>query len=310
MADPSAASNFLDDDYDEFGFLEHNARWAGLRWNGLPEVARDEVRDAGGARLSYIRWGPGDPELVLLHGAGQNAHTWDTFAMAVSRPAIAVDLPGHGRSDWRPDRDYLPVTNAAAIIDVMDQAAPAASAVVGMSLGGLTAIGLATVRPDLVRRLVLVDITPSPPPIPRSSASSRPMPVHLMSGPRTYPSWDAIVDATHATMPHRDRKDVIAGVRHNARSLPDGSWAWRYDQLFGGADPREQIATLWADVRWLVIPSMLVRGALSPVVTDEAAAEFLRQVPAGRVETVADADHSVQSDQPVRLAELVEDFLR
>jgi pimeloyl-ACP methyl ester carboxylesterase len=310
MADPSTSSDFLHDDYDEFGFLETYARGAGLRWNGAPAVAREEVRLASGAKLSYIRWGAGDPELVLLHGAGQNAHTWDTFALAVDRPAIAIDLPGHGRSDWRPDRDYLPVTNAAAVIEAMAQVAPTARAVIGMSLGGLTAIGLATLRPDLVRRLVLVDITPARPPVPAAGSGSRPMPVQLMSGPRSYPSWEAMVDAAHATMPHRARHEVIPGVRHNARRLDDGSWGWRYDHLFGDADPRAQIETLWADVSWLAIPSMLVRGALSPVVTDEAAAEFLRRVPEGRVETVADAGHAVQSDQPIWLAELIEEFLR
>jgi pimeloyl-ACP methyl ester carboxylesterase len=310
MSDLNDVSNFLDDDYDEFGFLENSARWAGLRWEGGPKVARAEIRLASEARVSYLRWGIGDPELVLLHGAGQNAHTWDTFLLAADRPAIAIDLPGHGRSDWRSDRDYLPVTNAAAVIEAMEQVAPAARAVIGMSLGGLTAIGLATLRPDLVRRLVLVDITPAPPSIPLAGAESQPMQVQLMSGPRTYPSWDAIVDAVHATMPRRSRLDVMPGVRHNARPLKDGRWVWRYDRLFGGVDPRPQIETLWADISRLSVPSMLVRGALSPIVTDGAVAEFLRRVPGARVQTVADAGHSVQSDQPVRLADLVADFLQ
>jgi pimeloyl-ACP methyl ester carboxylesterase len=310
MADSSTPSDYLDDDYDEFQFLEAYARGAGLRWTGAPVVAREEMSLASGAKVSYLRWGTGEPDLVLLHGAGQNAHTWDTFAMAVDRPAIAIDLPGHGRSDWRADRDYLPVTNAAGIVEVMDQVAPAAGAIVGMSLGGLTAIGLAASRPDLVRRLVLVDITPTRPPIPAGGSGARRTPVQLMFGPRTYASWDAMIDAAHATMPHRARHEVIPGVRHNARRLDDGSWGWRYDRLFPDADPREQIETLWADVSFLTIPSLLVRGALSPVVTDEAAAEFLRRVAKGKVETVVGAGHSVQSDQPVRLAQVVNEFIR
>jgi len=310
MPDPTMSADFLDDAYDEFGFLPAHAQWAGLPWTGAPAVARGQVRGADGAALSYLRWGRGDPEVALLHGAGQNAHTWDTLALALGRSAVAVDLPGHGRSDWRADRDYLPGPNAAAVAELLDQVAPRAGTVIGMSLGGLTAIALAAARPDLVGRLVLVDITPSPPQLPAADPGSRPMPVQLMSGPRTYPSWDAIVDAVHATMPHRARHEVIPGVRHNARRLNDGSWVWRYDRLFGDADPRPRIATLWADLGRIAVPAMLVRGALSPVVTDEAAAGFRRTVPDGRVETVPGAGHSVQSDQPVALAGLIEDFLR
>jgi pimeloyl-ACP methyl ester carboxylesterase len=97
---------------------------------------------------------------VLLHGGAQNAHTWDTVALALGRPLIAVDLPGHGRSDWRADRDYWPVRNAEAVAAAASTLAGRAAAVVGMSLGGLTATRLAAARPDLVRRLVVVDVTP------------------------------------------------------------------------------------------------------------------------------------------------------
>ena len=101
---------------------------------------------------------------MLLHGGGQNAHTWDTVALALGRPLIAVDLPGHGHSDRRADRDYGPWRNAEAVASVLDQVhrrwPGRGLVVVGMSLGGVTAIRLAAVRPDLVRRLVIVDVTP------------------------------------------------------------------------------------------------------------------------------------------------------
>ena len=131
-------------------FLQGHAEWAGLAWTGRPAVERDEI-DVDGHAVSFVRWGQGTPELVLVHGAGQNVHSWDTFAMAVGRPSIAVDLPGHGRSAWRDDRDYSPVANANAVAPVVEHAAPRAHAVVGMSLGGLTTIHLSSLRPDLVK---------------------------------------------------------------------------------------------------------------------------------------------------------------
>src|ERR1700730_6838532 len=86
-------------DYHEFELFHENAEEYGLPYDGPPVVRRefDDLQD--GRRLSALVWGSSDPELVLLHGGGQNAHTWDTVAMALGRPLAAVDLPGHGRSD-------------------------------------------------------------------------------------------------------------------------------------------------------------------------------------------------------------------
>ena len=90
--------------YDEFAYFADNASEVGLPYPAPPEVERVSVGVAPGQALSGLRWGTGAPELVLLHGGAQNAHTWDTVALALDRPLLALDLPGHGRSDWRADR--------------------------------------------------------------------------------------------------------------------------------------------------------------------------------------------------------------
>jgi pimeloyl-ACP methyl ester carboxylesterase len=128
--------------YDEFSFLERYSAHEGIPWRGRPAVRRESV-SVGAGRLSGLIWGTEAPELVFLHGAGQNAHTWDSVAMTLDRPAIAIDLPGHGHSDWREDRDYRPPANAGSISEWLDRLPTAARTVVGMSLGGLTAICLA-----------------------------------------------------------------------------------------------------------------------------------------------------------------------
>ena len=91
--------------YDEFSMFQDNAEEFGLPYAGPPVVRRESVEVEPGRRLSALVWGEGDPELVFLHGGAQNAHTWDTVAMALADPSVAIDLPGHGLShrppDWR-----------------------------------------------------------------------------------------------------------------------------------------------------------------------------------------------------------------
>ncbi len=127
--------------------------------------------------------------MVFLHGGGQNAHTWDTVIVGLGEPALAIDLPGHGRSAWREDGDYGPKLNAVAVEPVVRELAPAADLVVGMSLGGLTALRLAVAAPELVRKLVLVDVTPSAPERHTEMTKAQMGTVALVQGERTFPSF-------------------------------------------------------------------------------------------------------------------------
>jgi len=297
------------DDYDEFGMLGDNAAEAGLALSTIPPVTRTSFTLAGGQTVSALAWGDAQPELVLLHGGGQNAHTWDTVALALGRPLLAVDLPGHGHSGRRQDRDYGPWRNAEAVAAVIDQAAPAARAVVGMSLGGATLIRLAATRPDLVRRAVIVDVTPDSGVRSRAMSQAERGAVALVSGPPSYDSFEAMAAAAVAASPGRPRSAVERGVRHNARRLPDGRWTWRYD-LFGERPAAVADHTaLWPDVSAISAPVLLVLGADSRFTGEEDVAEFRRRLPAVRVEVVPGAGHAIQSDQPLALARLIEDFI-
>ena len=94
--------------YDEFGLFHENAAEYGLPYDGPPEVRRVDVEVSPGRAVSSLLWGNGPPELVLVHGGAQNAHTWDTVALALGRPLLAVDLPGHGHSDGGPEGSISP----------------------------------------------------------------------------------------------------------------------------------------------------------------------------------------------------------
>jgi len=296
------------DDYDEFGLLEENAQEIGLAWNGRPAVKRQEIEVSPGRHLSVIVWGDEPAELVFLHGGGQNAHTWDSVILALGRPAIAIDLPGHGHSYWRDDRDYSPWENAEALKIALPQLAPKAQAVIGMSLGGATTIRLAAESPELVKKAVIVDVTPQVNDSTRQMSRMERGSVALISGPPTYDTFEEMAQAALDLNPQRVASSVRRGVRHNAKQLPDGKWGWRYD-LFGPRKMGNDFTTLWDDVSRIKCPTMLVNGGDSKYVTPEDTAEMKRRIPSLRVETVAGAGHAIQSDQPLELVAVIKDFV-
>jgi pimeloyl-ACP methyl ester carboxylesterase len=290
-------------EYDEFGLFHENAEEYGIPWRGPPEVRRESVEVDGGRRVSALLWGERAPEVVLLHGGAQNAHTWDTVALALDRPLVAIDLPGHGHSDWRDDHSYWPADNADGVASAMRQLAPDARLVVGMSLGGLTSIALAARHPDLVPRLVLVDVTPG---VDREKASPI---AAFIAGPERFDTFDEILERTVAFNPTRTVSSLRRGILHNAHENEDGSWTWRYDRVrLTEGESIPDFGVLWDDVSKLTMPLMLVRGADSGVVGDEDVDELRRRQPAVRVETVEGSGHSVQGDQPVELTRLIESF--
>lgn len=284
----------------EFTFLKENAKQAGVT-GSLPSVERIDT-----AAVSALKFGDAAPRVVFLHGGGQNAHTWDTVIIGLGEPALSIDLPGHGRSAWREDGDYGPKLNATAVEPVVRAFASDADLVVGMSLGGLTALRLAVTAPELVRKLVLVDVTPSAPERHTEMTDEQKGTVALVQGEKSFPSFDAMLEVTVAAAPHRDRESLRRGVFHNAKRLDDGTWTWRYDSIRKG----EGFDGLWDDVPKLTTPTTLVRGANSFFVNDDDAAEFARIAPGFQtVHIVEDSGHSVQSDQPVRLVEILRGLL-
>ena len=295
--------------YDEFSLFSENAAEAGLDWKGPPVVRRQGVEVAPGRRLSALVWGTESPELVLLHGGGQNAHTWDTVALALERPLLAVDLPGHGHSDWPPEVSALDTSAMADdVATVVAELAPDAAAVIGMSLGGMTAIGLATRHPELVRKLLLVDITPG---VNREKSSDI---AAFLAGPETFASFDEILQRTIEFNPTRSESSLRRGVLHNAVQLDDGSWEWRHQigrpSRQGGLHVDEvDFGAQWDALQQIGPPILLARGANSPVVDDDDVAEFRRRRPHDEVVVVADAGHSIQGDQPVELARIIDRFV-
>ena len=282
-------------------------------------MRRESVELADGRRLSALVWGDGDPELVLVHGGAQNAHTWDTVALALDRPLVAVDLPGHGHSDGvatptgdgRPHRRRSPPTSPRPCAEL----APDAAAVVGhVARRADVDRPHRAVAPELVRSLVLVDVTPG---VTGEKAKAI---LDFVRGPATFASFDELLARTIEHNPTRTESSLRRGILHNAVQQDDGSWVWRYRRHDAAAGrgrgtPTSRVrrsarAALWDVLGAVTVPVMLVRGMRPQSVVDDAdEAELRRRLPGARVEHVADAGHSVQGDTPVELAALLDDFL-
>jgi pimeloyl-ACP methyl ester carboxylesterase len=213
-------------DYDEFGLFHENIAEFDLDVGTLPPVERVTVDlpSESGRLVSALRWGVGPADVVFVHGGAQNAHTWDTVALALERPALAIDLPGHGHSEWRGDGAYTPHNLADDIAVMVAEHAPRARVVVGMSLGGLTSMELAVRHPALVRRLVLVDITPG---VNQQKAKAV---LDFVDGPQEFASFDDLLERTMSFNPTRSEPSLRRGILHNAAQRTDGSWQWRYDR--------------------------------------------------------------------------------
>jgi pimeloyl-ACP methyl ester carboxylesterase len=294
--------------YDEFGLFHENASEYGIPYDEPPDVRRVDVEVGPGRRVSSLLWGAdtGPPELVLVHGGAQNAHTWDTVALALDRPLVAIDLPGHGHSDGGPDGSISAVTNGEDLAIAVAELAPAARGVVGMSLGGVSSLALAAQAPDLVRALVLVDVTPGV-----NAAKAAPI-TNFVNGPASFDSFDDLLARTIEHNPGRSESSLRRGILHNAVQREDGSWVWRYARFRtepSGPAAHPEFGDLWAAVSGLGVPLLLVRGLAWSVVDDDDVAELLRRQPAARVVGVEGAGHSVQGDRPLELAAIIRDFL-
>ena len=298
--------------YDEFGLFHENAAEFNLASQPAPVVRRAEIEvaDVGSAHrgVSVLVWGTSEPELVFVHGGAQNAHTWDTVALALGVSLVAVDLPGHGHSGWRADGAYTPTNLADDVAVVVRQLAPKAKAVVGMSLGGLTSLELADGHPELVRRLLLVDITPG---VNQQKAKAV---IDFVNGPQSFASFDDLLARTIEHNPTRSKSSLRRGILHNAHQTAQGHWEWNYDRRSHARshdedvdDGPQQVACspLWDHFGALTCPVALFRGSLSPVVDDDDVAEAVRRQPDLRVELIVGAGHSIQGDRPIELATLI-----
>ncbi len=279
----------------------------------VPTLQTIEFRGYQGLRLQADAWGnPQDPPVLLLPGGGQTRHAWgDTAARLAEQNwyAVSLDLRGHGASAWAPDGDYTLQAFVADLLGVLAQLRQA-PVLVGASLGGIT--GLLTAgeeAPRALRALVLVDIAPRMDPngVQRIVAFMR---GHLDG----FSSIEEAAAAVAAYLPHRRPPKDFSGLEKNLRRGEDGRYRWHWDPRFvlgeRRPDASQQPERLLAAARRLQIPTLLVRGRMSDVISEESVREFLAAVPHARYADVAEAGHMIAGDRNDLFTQAVCDFLQ
>jgi len=272
-----------------------------------------------GNRLTADEAGdPGDSPVVLLHGGGQTRHSWGTTVGAVARKgwhAYAVDLRGHGEGDWAPDGDYTLDAFAGDVLEISD-AFDTPPVLVGASLGGIASLAAIGEHTDqrVARALVLVDVAPRMEEQGRMRIGAFMM-EHMDEG---FASLDEVADAIQAYNPHRPRPSDLKGLQKNLRQGDDGRWYWHWDQAFIGGrlgspdETRSSIVDperLGDAARALTVPTLLVRGRVSDLLSEEGAQELLEMVPHARLVDVAGAGHMVAGDRNDLFNDAVVQFL-
>jgi pimeloyl-ACP methyl ester carboxylesterase len=237
------------------------------------------------------------PAILFLHGSGQTRQSWGSALQEAARRgyrAISLDLRGHGDSDWAPDGKYSLELFEADVRRVIEQIG-GEPVLVGASLGGLISLLIAAAPPPAVRALVLVDVTPR-----IELGGAKEVPAFMQSAPNGFTSVEEAADAVAAYLPHRQRPKNTNGLSRNLR-LRNGRYYWHWDPAFmqmgrnadaklAGPNPFEGPA------RALRVPTLLVRGGRSRIVSEAGAREFLEMVPHAEFVDIHGAHHMVAGD--------------
>ncbi|WP_181781478.1 alpha/beta fold hydrolase, partial [Pseudonocardia pini] len=258
------------------------------------------VFDGAAGKLVGDRW-PAQGErrgvALLLHGGGQTRHSWFRTAQALAGQgweSIALDARGHGDSDWAPDGDYGTDALDADLVAVIEQLGEPAL-LVGASMGGMTELVAEGEHGGLARALVLVDIVPKVEP----DGVKRIMDF-MGANPDGFGSLGEVAEAVSAYNPHRKRKASPEGLRKNVRLREDGRWYWHWDPAFMavGDEPRRSTSheRAVAAARRITVPTLLVRGAQSDIVSEDGVRELLELIPGSVHVDVSATGHMVAGD--------------
>ncbi len=242
---------------------------------------------------------PGGPAVVLLHGGGQTRHSWGKASRTLAASGYAVinlDCRGHGDSGWSPDGRYS-LEVLARDLQPLLRTLDGPVALVGASMGGAAAmVHVGTGLEPRAAALVLVDIVPQ-----MEMAGAGRIREFMRAHPAGFGSLEDAADAISAFYPQRPRPKDVSGLRKNLRERPDGRLRWHWDpHVIDGphsVEPPSFTEALVAASRSVGIPTLLVRGLESDIVSDAGVAALRADVPQLEVLDIAGAGHMVAGDR-------------
>lgn len=272
-------------------------------------IAKDRFLHVNGLRLHYLDWGApsaGAGTMVLLHGYGSEAHTFDLLArhLAGELHMLSLDLRGFGDSEWARD-GYGHRLMATDLEGAVAALGLKRFVLFGHSLGGLVAMAyLLEPRPE-VAALVLVDIGPEIDPA--GLASFR---AYMAALPERFDTFEQAVEWGVAARPDRPEAVTRHQLRHNLKRV-DGGWTWKFDPRLRGPRAAEDwppMPNLWPALERLACPALIVRGQRSEYLSPQVAERMARVISRGKLVTLP-TGHSVHIDAPEALAREVREFL-
>ncbi|MFT4659235.1 MAG: pimeloyl-ACP methyl ester carboxylesterase [Ilumatobacter sp.] len=274
-----------------------------------------QISTVSGQHITADHW-PGDQTPVLLaHGGGQTRHSWGGTAEKLAsngHRVISIDLRGHGDSSWDADGDYSMAAYCADAQHVVEWIGEPV-AWVGASLGGMTGMHAVDGDPDSYTSLTLVDITPRP----AKAGVNRILDFMAARAQDGFASLDEAADAIAKYQPHRPRPTDLTGLAKNLRHRDDGRWYWHWDPAF--ITSRGQVNSEHARdrhhdeleemARRITMPTLLIRGKLSDLVTEDEVREFIKMVPHAEFVDVKGAAHMIAGDKNDVFTDAVVSFL-
>lgn len=255
---------------------------------------------------------PRHPPVLLMHGGGQTRFSWGKAARELIRMGyhvISLDLRGHGDSDWAQNGDYRIdafVRDLHAVVETL----PGPAALVGASLGGIASlVAIGESARAIASALVLVDVVPR-----LEEAGTRRIRDFMTANPDGFGSIQEVADAVTAYLPDRPRPPSAEGLMKNLRQAPNGRYHWHWDPAFV-TGPRSihssaDMSRLRAAAGCVNVPTLLVHGKLSDVVSPEGIDELLDLIPGAQVAHVQGASHMVAGDKNDIFNQSIESFLR
>jgi pimeloyl-ACP methyl ester carboxylesterase len=271
-------------------------------------VVKDQLHIVGDAYGS-----PDNPAILFAHGGGQTRHAWGNTAMALAQQgwySIAIDLRGHGDSNWHPHGDYRIETFAD---DLQNIAATfnQPPVLVGASLGGLSGL-IAEGKSYLpvFSAIILVDVAHRH----EKKGAKRIisfMCEHMEEG---FANLEEAGEAIAAFLSHRSRPTDLSSLEKNLRLSSDGRYYWHWDPKFlphANELRRNTDFKRFTDAaRSLRIPTLLVRGHMSDVVSKDITKEFLELVPHAKFIDVQGAGHMISGDRNDLFSGSIINFLK
>ncbi len=271
----------------------------------------DKYIDVNNLKIHYLEWGDiQNPTIILVHGIAQTCHSWDFIALGLSEKyrVIALDLRGHGDSDWSSDNNYTLEAYSDDLHTIIEKLNITNFIIIGLSVGGKTSFTYASKHTDKIRALIIVDAAPE-----NMQAGYKNM-SKFMKQKDELDSIDEFIDRILKYNPRRTRQQARGSIIHNIKQLKNGKWTWKYDSFFRSPqrvvqNPDQTAKTLWNRLENVTCPALIVRGAQSDLVAGEITEKMALRMNNATLVTVENAGHLGPGDNPEGFQIAINNFL-